>query len=221
MHSRISLFYLFLGLLFTGLSAPALYAQPQSPASSSYPNGDLLVELADVSALMEQPDVVLIDMRDEAFIEGHIPGAVWFGGISALIDEDNEIEKFLAGPRKFQDMMRTVGVNNNSRVIIYDEGNGLGASRLFYALSLYGHDNAAVLNGGFAAWSRAEMPLATDAEIPARGTFTVSYDESLACDISFITGRLDDENTVILDARTPEEYTGENVQAERGGHIPG
>lgn len=202
------------------LTAPA-FAQPQSPASSPYPNGDLLVEIGDLSEVMQNSDFVLIDMRDEAFMQGHIPGAVWFGGISALIDEDNEIESFLAGPAMFQNMMRMMGVNNDSRIIIYDAGNGLGASRLFYALSLYGHENAAVLNGGFAAWKAENMMTSTEAEIPSRGNFTVEYNESRACDISFITNRLDNENTVILDARAPDEYTGENLRAERGGHIPG
>lgn len=197
------------------------FAQPQSPASSPYPNGDLLVEIGDLSGLMQDSDIVLIDMRDEAFMQGHIPGAVWFGGISALVDEDNEIESFLAGPAMFQNMMRMLGVNNDSRIIIYDAGNGLGASRLFYALSLYGHENAAVLNGGFAAWKAENMMTSTEAEIPGRGNFTVEYNESRACDISFITNRLDNENTVILDARAPDEYTGENLRAERGGHIPG
>lgn len=217
---RFSLLILFL-TSFGLLPEASVFAQPHSPAASPYPNTDLLVETEQLAELMQGPDIVLIDMRDEAFMQGHIPGAVWFGGISALVDEDNDIEAFLAGPAMFQNMMRMVGVNNDSRVIIYDAGNGLGASRLFYALSLYGYENAAVLNGGFAAWKAENRRVSTEAEIPARGDFTVEYNESRACDISFITSRLENDNTVILDARAPDEYTGENLRADRGGHIPG
>lgn len=217
---RLPVFFALL-FIFGLFFLPQTYAQPQSPASSSYPNGEVLVGIDDLASLMQNSNVVLVDMRDDAFMEGHIPGAVWFGGISALVDESNEIDAFLAGPAMFQDMMRMVGVDNDSRIIIYDGGNGLGASRLFYALSLYGHENASVLNGGFAAWKAANMMISSEAEIPSRGNFTVEYNEERACDISFITNRLDNDNVVILDARAPGEYSGETLRAERGGHIPG
>lgn len=199
-----------------------LMAQAQPHASSlSYPYDELLVNIDDIADLMQDSEVVLVDMRDNAFMDGHIPGAVWFGGISALVDEDNEVEAFLAGPAEFENMMRMAGIDNDSHIVIYDEGNGLGASRLFYALSLYGHENMAVVNGGFAAWQAAGMMISTEADIPSRGSFTVELNEGVSCDIAFITGGLEDDDVVILDARAPEEYSGENIRAERGGHIPG
>ncbi|MCH8567166.1 MAG: sulfurtransferase [Balneolales bacterium] len=186
-----------------------------------FPNNELLIQPGQLPELMNEPNTVLIDMRAEGFGIGHIPGARFFGGIPALVDTTHPVQHFLVGPEEFQEIMRSMGINNDTRVLIYDEGNGLGASRLFYALSLYGHENASVLNGGFARWTAAGMPISELTTRAAPGNFTASLNEARSCDIRFLTGALDDDNVVILDARTPEEFSGEDKRAERAGHIPG
>lgn len=208
-------------LLISVLFCSHTFAAIHDDAEKTWPNPHLLVEVDDLPVLLLEPDVVLVDMRASGFSEGHIPGAVWFGGIPALVNTTHEVEHFLVDADAFQQLMRTIGVSNDTRIIAYDEGNGLGASRLFYALSLYGHENAAVINGGMAAWKALELPLETEGEIPVRGTFTVSLDESRSCDVSFLIGNLERDDLVILDARSPEEFAGTEVRSERGGHIPG
>ncbi|MCC5933931.1 MAG: sulfurtransferase [Candidatus Cyclonatronum sp.] len=215
-----TLILLFLFLLSLS-GAPAAAAILQDEPANTWPNSSLLVEASDLPALLNSPDVVLVDMRAEGFGEGHIPGAVWFGGIPALVNSTHEVEHFLVDADDFQQLMRTIGVSNSSRIIAYDEGNGLGASRLFYALSLYGHENAAIVNGGIAAWKALEMPLENDAEIPAPGSFTVELNEARSCDITFLIGNLERDDLVILDARSPEEFDGTEARSERSGHIPG
>ncbi len=208
----------FLFLMFT----TAAYAGLETDTDTdTYPNEHLLVEVDDLRMLMQQANVVLVDMREDGFNEGHIPGAVWFGGIPALVDSSHEVEHFLVSPSEFQQIMRTIGVNSDSQVLIYDHGNGLGASRLYYALSLYGHENAAVVNGGIAAWKAAELPLEQDGDIPVPGNFTSKVDESRACDVRFITENLERDDLVILDARSADEHTGKEKRSERVGHIPG
>ena len=188
---------------------------------TEYPNASLLFEAEDLSELMRDSNTVLIDMRAEAYTEGHIPGALWFGGITALVNTTHEVEQYLVDAQEFQQLMRTVGVNQDSRILIYDEGDGLGASRLFYALSLYGHENSAVLNGGIAAWKAGDYPLETDGDIPTPGNFTVEVNEARFCDVTFLTQNLERDDLVILDARSPDEFSGEEQRSTRSGHIPG
>ncbi|AXI99914.1 thiosulfate/3-mercaptopyruvate sulfurtransferase [Cyclonatronum proteinivorum] len=215
-----AIIFILFSAAFLFSAAQLSFADPEE-APTAWPNPDLLVEAEDLPVLLLEPDVVLVDMRAEGFAEGHIPGAVWFGGIPALVNSTHEIEQFLVDADAFQQLMRTIGVRNDSRIIVYDEGNGLGASRLFYALSLYGHEQAAVVNGGIAAWKALELPLEKEAEIPIRGNFTVNFDESRSCDITFLLGNLERDDLVVLDARSPEEFDGSEVRSERGGHIPG
>jgi len=208
-------------LPFLFLASYAFSTTPGMEEDTAFPNSELITEVADIQHWLMDSNTVLIDMRGEGYIEGHIPGAVWFGGIPALVDADHAVEHFLVDGKTFQQLMRTVGVNQDSHILIYDDGNGLGASRLFYALSLYGHDKATVVNGGFAAWSDQQFPVETEGDIPSPGNFTVSLNESRSCDVSYLTGNLDRDDLVVIDARSPEEYSGTEKRSERSGHIPG
>lgn len=213
MNRFLSYFITFSIIFFTlGYSANIAFSQ-------SYPT-DLLIDAASASELLYNDDVVFVDMRSEGFIDGHIPGAVWFGGAPALVDTTHAIEHFLVSSSEFQSLMRMVGINRGSRVIIYDDGNSLASARLFFALELNKHEQIQILNGGFAAWEEGGFSVGHSSEVPVHGNFTSIYDDTRSCDVRFILEALDNENIVILDARSPEEYSGETVRAERGGHIP-
>jgi thiosulfate/3-mercaptopyruvate sulfurtransferase len=186
----------------------------------TYPNSDLLIDAKSASELLYNEGIVFVDMRTNGFFEGHIPGAVWFGGVPALVDTTNSIADFLIPSSEFQSIMRMIGVNNDSKVIIYDDGNSLGSARLFFALELNGHNHIRIINGGIASWKSNELELSTSQVVPVAGNFTTNLDDSRTCDVRFIIEAMNNENVVILDARSPEEYSGESVRASKGGHIP-
>lgn len=187
---------------------------------ADYPNSELLIEAEDLSELLFSEGVLVIDMREEGFDDGHIPGAVWFGGAPALVDTSHAVDHFLIDSSAFQSLMRTIGLNNDTHVIIYDGGNSLAAARLFFALELNGHPHARVLNGGFQAWMESELETSTISDVPQRGNFTSRYNDAATCDVTYIVGALDRDDVVILDARSPEEYSGEEERSRRSGHIP-
>lgn len=70
------------------------------------------------------------------------------------------------------------------------------------------------------AWKESGFETERSGEIPVPGNFTVAMDESRTCDVGFMIEAINNENIVILDARTPEEYSGEREMASRSGHIP-
>ncbi len=198
-----------------------LACQPQvEEGPETYPNAELLVEADWLAENLDREDLVVVDMRDER--EGDfIPGAIDIGGVPALIDPDHEVENFLIGPDAFADLMSRHGISNNSHIVIYDDIGNLRSSRLFHALEYYGHRGTQILNGGLPAWKAAGHPLAdTPAELQPR-TFSVNLNETAVCDIEAILAAIDDEDTIILDARPAEQYRGDEVLAARGGHIPG
>ena len=186
----------------------------------TYPNADLLVEAEWLLENLGSENLVVVDMREER-IDDFIPGAVDIGGGEALVDGDHDIESFLLGPDQFAALMSEAGINNRTDVVIYDDGNGLWAARLFFALELYGHDNVRILNGGLAAWERAGGALAEAAAEPVPAVYTIEAQREIACDLNDILAAIEDENTMIVDTRSYEEYSGEDVRTERGGHIPG
>jgi thiosulfate/3-mercaptopyruvate sulfurtransferase len=210
-------------LLFTIWSCTASETTEAGP--ETYPNAELLMSPEAFFAAMQNPEVIVIDTRtsDSAFTASRIPGAVFLHSRSALMDREHPVEHFMVGAEAFQTIAQATGLHNQSRILIYDEGNALGAARLFYALEYFGYEGqASVLNGGFAAWNAAEMPLASgEATTPLAGTFTSRIQESRMCDIRTVLGAADDPNVIVFDVRSRDEYDGVDVRAAQGGHIPG
>lgn len=207
-----------IGLVFASLFFGC--SQDEQTLTQSYINPDLLVNVTDLEdLLMQENDLLLIDTRAE-IPETVIPGAVHFPAISALTNPEHPIQGYLVGPELFQQKMRDLGLENNNRVVIYDGGNNLSSTRLFYALDYYGFNNAALLNGGLEAWTAAGNDVADSIETLPESNFVVDIQEALMCDFDYVTQASSSDDIVIFDVRSADEYSGEDVRAERGGHIP-
>ncbi|TFB24055.1 sulfurtransferase [Filobacillus milosensis] len=185
----------------------------------TYPNADLLVDTEWAKDHLEDESITFIDMRAEGFDQGHIPGAASYNW-GQLVDPDFEVEGFLIGPEEFAGQMQKLGVNEDSTVVIYDDGNSLAAARLFYALEYYGHTDIKILDGGYTGWLNAGHDISTEKSSVAAGNFKAEANEDLQSSQQEVLDSLDSKDVVFLDTRSKEEYTGENLRAERGGHIP-
>lgn len=186
--------------------------------ATEYENGHLLV---DGDWLEEnKEDVVVIDVRSEGYDGGHIPGAIHFNPDN-LSDPDNPVGGVLPDEEKFQQLMRSAGINDDSTVVVYDGGNSLWSARLFYGLELYGHEDVRILNGGFTAWLSDEKEISTEEPSVEEGSFTATLNPALQSSQEDVENQIGNEETVLLDTRSEGEYDGSEVRAERGGHIPG
>ncbi len=193
-----------------------------APAPLDYANPQLLVETDWLAENSGNPNLRIIDIRSaEDYAAGHVPGAINIPS-GNFRDPDHEISGMLIGPDKFAELVGGFGIGNDQEVVVYDAGRILSATRVFWALELYGHKNAKVLNGGFAKWAQEDREASTEptAAFPAT-TFTISFDPLLIGTFDEVQAAIDDGNAVILDNRSAGEYTGRDVRAERGGHIPG
>ncbi len=168
-----------------------------------------------------------LDGRDgpEAFEQSHISGAVWVDLEHALAAHglaDTEGRHPFPTPEAFAADMSALGIGDESVVIAYDDTGGLTAGRLVVMLRMLGC-NAAVLDGGLAAWVAAGLPTATGPVAqPTPRTFTATpwpadrlatADEALA---------LAAGGGTVLDARSLARFTGEQALIDpRPGHIPG
>lgn len=190
----------------------------------TYANPDLLADVSWLQEHLDDPSVRIVDMRKEGYESGHIPGAVpitW----QDLADQDHEVDGYLLSEEKFETLMGQLGISNDTTVVAYDEGSSLAAARLFFALEYYGHkDKVRVLNGGYQAWLEQGGEVNSEAVNvqPAEFDAVVVEDRgSTFEEVKTLLNSENSENVVILDTRSPAEYQGEDVRAERGGHIPG
>ncbi len=210
--------FVILSIILT--SVPACSPAEQEEDLLTYPNHHLLIEAWPLMDLLQSTSTwILIDAREETNDE-FLPGAIHFPAVSNLTDENHPVASFLIGPEEFEEKMREIGLDNQTPVIIYDDGNNLAAARLFYALENYGFSNAYLLNGGMQGWKASGLRTIDYSITRERGSFTISREEPVSCDITYVMEAMNDPNKIIFDARSADEFTGEDIRAERGGHIP-
>lgn len=194
--------------------------EAQTPTAEGYPNGQILVNTAWVAAHLEDSSVRIVDVRSaEAYAAGHIPNAVniTLDDIASTIN--NVALEF--DDAKVTAALGRAGITPQTTVVIYDDLGMMSAARLFWTLEYVGHHDARVLNGGWNAWEDEGRPVTADVPQVVPGEYPITLDSGKLADVDYILEHLEDPSVVLLDARSPEEYTGEVAFSERGGHIPG
>jgi len=197
---------------------------------------DLMIRVDEAKDLLGKPDVVFWFAGTEAdFKKGHIPGSVFgFSHDMQYLDDVIACEGLPMCPDRAAKFIGAHGVGNTTQVIVYDDGKGVNESGLWFFLTLYGHQKVQMMEGGTGGWEAAGGSLEDGPpQQPAAQTFSPQVDRSMVATISEVAEGLEDDNTIVLDARHKfTEYTGqdlkvgmknasEHITVARGGHIPG
>lgn len=192
-----------------------------------------LVSARELAHHLSDPDWVVCDCRHDltdyhagrrAYVAGHIPGARF-----VHLDED------LSGPKTgtngrhplphlqtFALRLGALGIDNARQVVAYDSSGGAYAARLWWMLRWAGHDAVAVLDGGWQAWTAGAFDVSSVPPQPAAMTFIPKPRRNVAVDASYVQAHLGDPGLVLVDARSPERFRGENESLDPvAGHIPG
>lgn len=160
----------------------------------------------------------------QAYARGHIPGALFLH-----LDRDLSGGKNgrngrhpLPEPELLAARMSACGVGPDTQVVAYDNEGGVFAARLWWMLRWLGHDKVALLDGGLAGWRRAKQALVADVPVFPVAQFEARPRETAVVDADFVQSRLHAPRALILDARSPERFSGEKETIDPvGGHIPG
>jgi thiosulfate/3-mercaptopyruvate sulfurtransferase len=163
------------------------------------------------------------DGREE-FALGHIPGAAFFD-IDEIADPDTALPHMVPSPGRFARLMEALGVSNSDTVIFYDQKGLASAARGWWLMGLFGHDNAAVLDGGLPKW-RAEGRAVTAEPSPAPtpGHFVATFRATRLRGIGDMLENLAEGRELVLDARAAGRFSGSVPEPRPGmasGHIPG
>ncbi|MFN4063851.1 MAG: sulfurtransferase [Parazoarcus communis] len=197
--------------------------------SASYAN---LIGARDLAQRLHDPDWVIVDCRfdlanpdfgREAYARAHIPGAFHLD-----LDQDLSGPKTgrngrhpLPDPAALAARLSACGIGNHTQVITYDDAGGMFAARLWWMMRWLGHHRVAVLDGGLQAWGREAQAL-TDLVPQARPTSYTLCLQPCRVDAATVLAHLGRPDMLIVDARSPDRYRGENETLDPvGGHIPG
>jgi thiosulfate/3-mercaptopyruvate sulfurtransferase len=157
----------------------------------------------------------------EEYDVAHIPGAVYVDWTSDVTDPDDPVPAQIAPPDRFARLMGSLGIGDDTHVAVYDHTGGQFATRLWWALTYYGHEKVSVLDGGWKKWTTEDRPTTDEIPSPKTTTFTLRQRPDWRTDAQGIL-RAGEEGALVLDARDEGQYTGEIRRGEgRAGHIPG
>lgn len=155
--------------------------------------------------------------------QGHIPGALYVDWTRDIVNLSDAVEAQIASPEQFAEVMGQLGIGDQHLVVAYDAHPASQfATRLWWALRYYGHQQVVVLNGGLPKWLAEQRSL--DKATPAypAALFTPHIQPQLRATAEDVLALLGKSGVSLLDARDHGQYSGKTARGEgRRGHIPG
>jgi thiosulfate/3-mercaptopyruvate sulfurtransferase len=158
--------------------------------------------------------------KRDAYLEAHIPGAVFVDWTEDIIEPTAPVHMTLAGPARFKALMERLGIGDETEVIVYDDSGGL-APRLWWALNYYGHGKVRVLDGGWNKWRAEGRPVTALVPAPRPAVFTPRVEPGWRAAAADVKEAMKSARVALVDCRSPEEWRGEIGRGEQKGRIPG
>ena len=200
-----------------------------------------LIETAALEASLGAPELRIVDCTtwlkpakpgDDApyrvvpgraeYDEAHIPGAVFLDIQGQISDPDTRLKFMAPSAERFADAMGALGIGDDSRVVLYSAGSIMWATRVWWMLRAFGFDRVAVLDGGWEKWQAEGRPVSSEPGRYPPARFTATLQPGQFVDSGYVLSRLDDADTVAVNALAPEFHLGEGPSRYgRPGRIPG
>jgi thiosulfate/3-mercaptopyruvate sulfurtransferase len=187
----------------------------------------MLVSTGWLATELKNENVVVLHVATSPknYETGHIPGAHYLGWEQLATTVDgvlNEIPSLEA----LTELVRSLGIDRDKRVVIYDEENGIRAARVYFTLDYLGlGGNSSLLNGQLAIWKEEGLPLSNEAPTAVHSDFEPTVNERIIVRMNELVAMVGGEGMQgkLLDCRPPDQFSGENPGKGivRGGHLPG
>ena len=193
-----------------------------------------LVSTSWLAAQLGEKDLVVLDatmyLPNESkngraeFARAHIPGAGFFD-IDEIADRESHLPHMVPTASRFATLIAALGVSNASRVVFYDQKGLSSAARGWWLMALFGHDRAAVLDGGLPKWQREGRPTESGPQPPlAPGDYAPRFRPRRLRGLGDMLENLESGAELVLDARAAGRFAATSPEPRPGlpgGHIPG
>ncbi|MFD3446047.1 sulfurtransferase [Microbacteriaceae bacterium 4G12] len=160
----------------------------------------------------------------EQYKQGHIPNALYF---DLNIDLSKEITTHggrhpLPDMELFVEKLADAGIQEDTTVVAYDSQNGAMASRLWWMLTYLGHTKTYILNGGYPAWEKKQLPITAQIPVFTKKSFVAYPKHQLLVSMEDVKERIEKQaDFYLIDSREQRRYEGaEEAIDKKAGHIP-
>jgi len=165
--------------------------------------------------------MMIIDLCSEtAYHNSHIPGALHVN-TAELISGDKPAPGLLPSIEKLNALFSRLGLTPQTHVICYDDEGGAWSGRFIWTLDVIGHQHYSYLNGGIRSWRAAGFAEEKISHERKSTAVNITLHPAVMATTEDLLQELDNNPQLLVwDARSAEEYRGEKVLSQRGGHIP-
>lgn len=196
-------------------------------AGYAYP--DVLVETQWVADHLDDTNVRLIEAAfdTEKYDLAHIPGALpW----TWEKDFQHPVRKDIPDKEGWDALLERSGIANDTTVVVYGAPSKYYATFAIWHLTMFGHRDVRLMNGGIEKWTAENRPLTTDIPVVPSSTYQAQEpDSTIRALRDLVHESIDDSNCILVDVRDTEEYCGTlhptwklpEDGGQRGGRIPG
>ena len=194
-----------------------------------------LIDTTELTARLSEPNLCILDCRftledadqgRRSYEQSHIPGARFLDlekDLSGPVVRGQTGRHPLPQPEHLIARLRAAGLNNDSEVVLYDDGPGAFAARAWWLLAWLGKRSGVyLLDGGFKAWCEAGGLVTEELSDRQPGQFDGTPDDDLLISAQQLTERLGQPGLTLIDARALPRFLGEHEPIDPvAGHIPG
>ena len=200
----------------------AAYAHPERLVTTEW-----LAEQIEAGRLGGPDGIALLESDEDVLLydTGHIPGAL---KVDWHLDLNDPVARDYVDGARFAEVMGSRGISRDTAVVIYGDKSNWWAAYALWVLSLFGHDDVRLLDGGRAKWIAEGREVTRDVPTPTTVDYPVAERDDAPIR-AFKEEVLAHIGQPMVDVRSPGEYSGELLHmpdypqegAMRGGHIPG
>jgi thiosulfate/3-mercaptopyruvate sulfurtransferase len=191
-----------------------------------------IVSVAWLQEHLTDPDLIVLDASLKSnqadlqplFKDIQIKGARFFDIKNEFSDTTNPLPNTLPSPESFTAAARKLGINNNSKIVVYDTLGIYSSPRAWWLFKIMGHENVWVLDGGLPAWIKEEYATEPMQQtIYTEGNFESKFNPEMVKSKEQISENIHTKKAVLIDARSEDRFhaIGDEPRAGlRSGHIP-
>lgn len=193
-----------------------------------------LISVSGLAKFLEDPNWVIVDCRfwlddqergRQDYLVSHIPGSIYFHldeNLSGPIIEGATGRHPLPDPDQLVTFLGSKGIDDGTQVVVYDDRGGMIAARLWWLLRWLGHENVAVLDGGYPSWVADGNPVTDESPMPIPKMFLPKFQSRMLSSVDDVLLNFGDPRKLLVDSRAPERFRGEQEPIDPiAGRIPG
>lgn len=182
----------------------------------------LLIEPEELAQHLDNPNLLIVDLsRPPVYSQAHVPGALHMLGQNLQLGQPPHTGK-LPSNEQLSLLLQDIGYTPDKHVVAYDDEGGGWAARLLWVLEVIGHQHFSYLNGGIHSWLQAGMPTERRINTAEPSSYQVQQRDGKALiELEELLEKHTNNNLVVWDARSADEFLGVSAYASKAGHIPG